>query len=65
MNNVISIILGFIIGYIIFYIYDKKRIIYHGPNSKNIIKNIYKKNGKCYKLIPKVVICPLHLSTSI
>ena len=65
-NNLIScfvgILVGAMVGIILFYIYDKSRIIYHGPNSKNIIIKIYKKNGKCYRLIPSIVICPSYLS---
>ena len=62
IRNIFSCIFGIIIGVIIFNIFDKNRAIYHGPNSKNIIKYIYTKNNKCYKLIPHITICPGYLS---
>ena len=66
MNNyyelIISIILGITIGIIIGYILFKK-IKYIGPNSNDIYKKIYiDDNGKKYKFIPKVCICPVDYS---
>jgi hypothetical protein len=58
--NIISFIIGFIIGFIIYK--NLKKCKYHGPNSKDIIGKIYKKNGKCYKFIPVVSICPISIS---
>ena len=46
---------GIIIGYIFMYIYVKKS--YHGENSNNIRKQIYKYNNKHYVLIPVVYNC--------
>ena len=58
--NIISFIIGFIIGFIIYTNFKKCK--YHGPNSKDIIGKIYKVNGKCYKFIPVVSICPISVS---
>ena len=54
-------IIGIVIGY---YLNFHETIIYHGPNSNKIKKEIYydKKTGTCYKLIPKIHICPIKYS---
>ena len=55
MNIITGIIIGYLLGRLIF-----NSVTYVGPNSKDIIKNIYKdNNGICYKLVPKVYVCPL------
>jgi hypothetical protein len=56
-NILINIIIPIILAQLCFKIYNKK-IIMTGPNSNVIKKNIYKYNNKCYKLIPKIYICP-------
>jgi hypothetical protein len=63
--NLIILQIGFILGsYFGKLYYDEFTNINHGPNSKNIIKNIYKNkiNNTCYKLIPLVHICPSYIS---
>lgn len=59
-NYIISIILGIITSYILSIILFKKHIL-HGPNSSTIVKQTFEKNGKCYKLIPVIKICPLSI----
>ena len=55
---IIGILLGSIIGYFIF-----KDIKYIGPDSNEIVKNIYSDtDGKKYKYVPKISICPLNYS---
>ena len=53
----LSILTGISFSLIISSIYMKP-YIYKGPNSKDIKKNIYYKDKKCYKLIPKHIKCP-------
>ena len=55
---IIGILLGVIIGYFIF-----RDIKYIGPDSNEIIKNIYKDDkGRLYKYKPKITICPMNYS---
>lgn len=62
INYIITIILGIIIGIIIGY-YCFKTYIYKGPDSNIISKEIYEESdGKKYKWVPKVCICPLNYS---
>lgn len=59
---IITIIIGLIFGVIIGYIFFMD-IKYIGPNSNEIVKKIYYDNdGKKYKLIPKISICPVNYS---
>jgi len=51
--EIINILLGFIIGYILYKVFISPTII-KGPNSKDIIKKVYKINDKLYKLKPIV-----------
>ena len=51
-------IFGLSIGIIISYIFISKQK-YHGPNSKEVIKKIFKYNSKCYKLVPKEIKCSI------
>lgn len=47
--------LGFFYG---LYIGYKNKILFHGPDSNEIRKIIYKKkHNKCYRLKPKIVSC--------
>lgn len=58
MTIIIGIIIGSIIGYLIF-----KDIKYIGPDSNEIVKKIYTDtDGKKYKYVPKISICPLNYS---
>lgn len=52
---IINIIFSFSLGVIISYLFKINR--YHGLNSKDVIKKIYKKGNKCYKLYIKRVKC--------
>jgi hypothetical protein len=55
---IIGLSIGLIIGYLIF-----KKYKYKGPDSNIISKEIYtESNGKKYKLIPKICICPISYS---
>lgn len=55
---IFGLILGLVIGYFIF-----KEIKYIGPDSNEIVKNIYtEKNGKKYKYKPRITICPINYS---
>lgn len=61
MGELGSIIIGIFIGIIIYFIF-LNRTSYHGINSKEVKKRIYKIGDKCYKLKPIVYICPLDIS---
>lgn len=62
ISNIIVIILGLTVGMIIGY-YLFKVYIYKGPDSNIISKEIYTdSDGKKYKWIPKVCICPISYS---
>ena len=43
-----------------FYIYYAHRTVIKGPNSKDIVNRIYEHNGKCYKFVPEIYICPIN-----
>lgn len=53
-NKTIDISLGVIIGYFLYKKFISPTVI-KGPNSKNIINNIYNVDGRLYRLRP--VIC--------
>ncbi len=49
--------LGYMLGRLIF------RQQYHGPNSKDIVNNVFQADdGQYWKFIPEVIICPLDTS---
>ena len=52
----LNIIIGLIIG-VLLATTVKPLYIYHGPNSNIVKKNIYKQNGKCYRLKPVIHLC--------
>ena len=55
---IFGIIIGSIIGYYIF-----KEIKYIGPDSNEIVKQIYTDdNGRKYKYKPRITICPINYS---
>jgi len=62
MEGIVYIILGLTTGIILGKIYDdfcERKKTYSGPDSNIIKNNIYiDSGGKCYKLVPKVHICP-------
>jgi len=58
ISTIITIIIGIVIGSVIGYI-CMKDIKYIGPNSNEIVKQIYlDDNGKQFKFKPKVTVCP-------
>jgi len=60
--NIIVIIGGLVIGLIFGYLLFNSNI-YIGPNSNEIVSNIYTDSkGKKFKWIPKICICPINLS---
>ena len=60
--NIIIIIFGLIIGLIFGYLIFNFNT-YIGPDSNQIVSNIYtESDGKKYKWIPKICICPINLS---
>jgi hypothetical protein len=58
--NMIFFLVGVIMGYFTYKFFYIR--IYHGPNSKDIVDKIYKKNNKYYKFIPVITICPICIS---
>ena len=53
-------IVGIIIGYLSkYFLLCKYFYIYKGPNSKDIVGNIFEFNKKYYKFKPLVCVCPL------
>lgn len=61
LNIIISILSGVVITLILYYLFYSTTV-YRGPDSNVIRNQIFKDNGKCYKLEPVVHICPIHLS---
>ena len=55
-NTIFNIFIGILIAFIIYDILFKT-VIYHGPDSKDIINKIYTYNGKKYKLVPRIYPC--------
>ncbi len=61
-SYILTILVGLTLGIIIGY-YSFKTFIYKGPDSNIISKNVYvDSDGKKYKWVPKVCICPLNYS---
>lgn len=60
--NLFTIIIGLVIG-IILGLTLFKEYIYKGPDSNIVSKEIYiDSNGKKFKWVPKITICPVNLS---
>jgi hypothetical protein len=61
MSIILNIVLGvFIVIFISKLLKKTQNKISHareGPDSNDVVKKIYKENGKCYKLIPKLFVC--------
>ena len=57
----IAFILGIIVGY--HYIINRS-YVYHAPSSNSVRKKLFHDNSTntCYKLIPKIFICPIKYS---
>lgn len=60
INIILNITLGLIIGFLIYLTLNCSNI-YKGPNSNIIKKQVFELNGKCYKFVPVVHICPSHI----
>lgn len=60
--NLLTLIIGLSVGLILGY-YMFKKINYKGPDSNIVVNEIYaESDGKKYKWIPKVCICPISYS---
>lgn len=59
LNIFISILTGMILSIILVNIYIKEIPSKHGPNSTIIRNKIYKENNKCFRLEPRIKICPI------
>ncbi len=60
--SIITIIIGLTIGIIFGFLLFNK-YIYRGPDSNIVSKEIYiDNNGKKYKWVPSICICPVNLS---
>ena len=56
-NHLIEVIIGILCAIVVFFLFVGNTI-YRGPNSSVIKNNTYKENGKCYRLEPKIHLCP-------
>lgn len=64
MTKVVNSIIGFILGTLVAYYFLRIKAL-HGPNSKDVKRRIYEdSSGNCYRLQPKVYICPINRSMS-
>ncbi len=52
----LEVVVGFILGMFVMWVSRQDE---HGPNSNVVMKKIYKHNGKYYRYVPEVCICPL------
>ena len=59
---IISVFFGLIVGILLNLFIMGNGNIYKGPNSNIIKHNIFKENGKCYRLVPKIYLCPIDIS---
>jgi len=59
LDKLFSLMLGISVGIILEY-YINPKVIYHGPNSNNIKKKIFKYKNKNYKLITEAYTCGLN-----
>lgn len=61
LDILFNIILGlFISSLFSLYIYYKHNYVIKGPNSKDIVRRIYEYNGKFYRFVPEIYICPVN-----
>ena len=61
----IELLIAFVLGNIIGYHYVvNQSYVHHAPSSNSVKKKLFYDNNtnKCYKLIPKVFICPITYS---
>lgn len=64
-DRVKSIILSLLVGAVLGILLFKLTLgghVKHGPNSKDIVGKIYRKDGRCYEFKPVVTICPSSIS---
>ena len=57
-NLIFNIIFGISFGIVLAF-YFKKDYIYHGPNSLDVQRKVFKIKDKCFRLIPEVIKCSL------
>lgn len=59
-NEICNILMGISIAIIIFMFFNKNKYQqqYHGPNSNEFKKQIFKLDEKCYIFKPKLYLCP-------
>jgi hypothetical protein len=53
LEVIISIVFGLVIGVLLYSIY-RPPIIFHGPNSRDIVDKIFTYAGKKYRLEPQI-----------
>ena len=58
---IVSILFGFFVGYILFYFISIKFTVNKGPNSNLIKHQVFEHDGKCYRLVPKIYLCPIDM----
>ena len=58
INLIFNILFGLSIGIIVSFLFVNKNV-YHGPNSKDVCKKIFRHKSKCYNLVPKLIKCSL------
>ena len=54
---IINIFFGLLVGLLIGFFVKKQN--FHGPDSNDIRKLIFKENNEYFRLIPKIYICPI------
>ena len=58
-NYIFSVILGIIFGVIISLFLIGMRTYNHGPNSNKVKLEVFKENTECFRLVPKIHLCPI------
>ena len=58
---ILFVIIAFIIGGILGYIFKRRRA-FHGPNSNVVKTKVFEEDGKYYKFVPKIYICPTSIA---
>ena len=62
----LSIILGLLIGLALGFVARCfSNVVYKGPSSSSIQKQIFSSNGKCYRLHPIPHVCPPSIDTTL
>jgi hypothetical protein len=60
-DYIISVILGILCGYLLKKIFFSNNVIYRGPDSNEEKYKVYQEDDKCYRLVPKICICPINI----